>query len=326
MGRFSRWRPLLFAAAGLTLAAPAKATEYGLGNYQLGLVLPLAGYTPPPGIYFWDNFYLYQGSGNLYQHGDTGDRSRVTYNFSANIWIFAWFTEAPLFGGELGFATTGAYGSDTTTAVTPSVDALGINHTDTTQQSVNSYTDTEFSAILGWHAGEQHWSLTVSGFLPTGDYDAARIADTSLNRPSVDIKGAYTFLSLQSGLEISAALGVNINAVNPATNYQSGTELHLEWNLAQHMPFGLSAGIGGYFYQQITNDGGAGDVNGTFRGRVAAVGPIICYSLKLGAQEVDFDARWFHEFDAYDRVQGDTIYATMGFRLDSAPPSPMKRR
>ena len=54
-------------AVGLALAAPATATEYGLGNYQLGLVLPLAGFTPPPGVYFWDTFYLYKGSGNLYQ-------------------------------------------------------------------------------------------------------------------------------------------------------------------------------------------------------------------------------------------------------------------
>ncbi len=323
MARSSRCRALLFAAAGLALGGPASATEYGLGNYQLGLVLPLAGYMPPPGVYVWDNFFLYQGTGNLYQNSNTRNPAQVTYNFAANIGVLAWFTDATILGGELGFANTSAFGSDTTTVVTPYVDALGVDRHVTAQQSVASFTDTEFSAILGWHAGDQHWALTLSGFVPTGDYDAARIAQTSLNRPSVDLKGAYTFLSLQSGLEATAALGVNVNAINTVTNYQSGAELHFEWTLAQHFPFGLSAGVGGYFYQQITNDGGPGDLNGTFKGHVASIGPIITYKLQAGAQEVDFDARWFHEFDAYNRVRGDTIYATMSFPLHTNPPSAM---
>lgn len=318
--------PALLFVASLALAARAGATEYGLGNYQLGLVLPLAGCVPPPGVYFWDTYYLYQGNGNLYQNSATRNRSNVTYNLAANIGILAWFTDATLFGGELGFANTSAYGSETTTVATPYVDALGAERHVTTQQSVAAFADTEFSAILGWQAGDRHWSLTVSGFVPTGNYDAARIAQTGLNRPSLDVKGAYTFLSLQSGLELSAALGVNVNAINAATNYQSGAELHIEWALAQHLPFGLSAGVGGYFYQQITNDGGPGDANGTFRGRVAAVGPIITYKLAAGAQQVDFDARWFHEFGAYNRVQGDTIYATLSFPLHASPPPALASR
>ncbi len=314
MRRWSRCRASL-VAAGLVFAAPAMAAEYGLSEYQLGLVLPLAGVTPPPGVYFWDTFALYKGSGNLYQNGTTRNPANVTYNVAANVGILAWFTDATIFGGELGFANTSAFGSETTTAVTPFVDSLGAARHTTDQQAVAAFADTEFSAILGWHAGDQHWSLTVSGFVPTGDYDPARIAQTGLNRPAIDVKGAYTFLSTQTGLEATTALGVTVNAINNQTNYQSGAEFHLEWALAQHLPFGLAAGVGGYFYQQITNDGGPGDTNGTFKGHVAAIGPIITYTLKVGAQEVDFDARWFHEFDAYDRVRGDTIYATMGFRF-----------
>ena len=196
MGRSSLCRTLLFAAAGLAPAAPAMAVEYGLSNYQLGLVLPLAGYTPPPGVYFWDSFYLYNGSGNLYQNGSTRNPSNVNYNIAANIGIIAWFTDWTLFGGELGFANTSAYGSETTTVTTPYVDAFGVDRHVTTQQGVAAFADTEFSAVLGWHAGDQHWSVTLSGFVPTGNYDAARIAQTGLNRPSVDLKGAYTFLSL----------------------------------------------------------------------------------------------------------------------------------
>jgi hypothetical protein len=138
---------------------------------------------------------------------------------------------------------------------------------------------------------------------------------TGLNRPALDIKGAYTFLSLQTGTEVSAALGMTINALNTKTDYQSGAELHFEWALNQHFPLGSAAGVGGYFYQQLTNDYGSGDTVGSFKGRVAAVGPLLSYTLKAGAQEVNLSARWFHEFAVENRPRGDVIYASLNFRL-----------
>jgi hypothetical protein len=75
------------------------------------------------------------------------------------------------------------------------------------------------------------------------------------------------------------------------------------------------AGVGGYFFQQVTNDHGSGDQFGAFRGRVAAVGALLSYALKAGAQEVDFSARWFHEFAVRNRVRGDLIDATFNFPL-----------
>ena len=312
---------LIVLGAAPPFASVARAVEYGLSNYQLGLVLPLAGYTPPPGVYFWNSFFLYQGSGPLYRHSAVRSPSQVTYKIPADIAIFAWFTDVTLFGGELGFASTNAFGSETTTIATPYVDAFGIGRHLEQEQTITGFADTELTAMLGWHAGEQHWRLAVSGFVPTGNYDGTRIAQTSLNRPALDIKGAYTFLSLKTGLEASAALGVTVNGVNTATNYQSGAELHFEWSVSQFLPFGLSLGVGGYFYQQITGDSGAGDIFGSFKGRVAAVGPIATYTLKVGAQKVDFDVRWFHEFAAYNRVRVDSIYATLGFPLWSEPPA-----
>jgi hypothetical protein len=92
-------------------------------------------------------------------------------------------------------------------------------------------------------------------------------------------------------------------------------ELHFEWALNQHFPFGLAVGIGGYFYQQVTNDYGSGDTVGPFKGRVAAVGPLLSYTVKAGDQEVNLSGRWFHEFAAENRTQGDIIYASLNFRL-----------
>jgi hypothetical protein len=87
--------------------------------------------------------------------------------------------------------------------------------------------------------------------------------------------------------------------------------LHFEWALKQHFANRLAAGVGGYLYQQITDDGGSGDRIGPFRGRDVAAGPL----LESGTQEVTVSGRWFHEFDVRRRVQGDSIFASLSFPL-----------
>jgi len=275
----------------------------------------MSGYTPPPGVYFWDTFVLYQGSGNLYPGTGPMSSTRITNNIAADIAITGWFPDFKLFGGDPGFAVTVPFGSERITANFTVAGPMGPAQQFSRASEVAGIADTEYSAILGWHAGEQHWNVTLTGFAPTGNYDPTRLAQTSLNRPALDLKGAYTYLGLQTGIEVTGALGLTLNALNTATNYQSGAELHFEWALNQHFPFGLAAGVGGYFEQQVTNDHGSGDQFGAFRGRVAAVGPLLGYALKAGAQEVDFSARWFHEFAVQNRVAGDLIYASFSFPL-----------
>ena len=101
--------------------------------------------------------------------------------------------------------------------------------------------------------------------------------------------------------------------INTATNYQSGAELHFEGALNEHFPFGLAAGVGGY--KQLTPDGGSGDMVGAFRGRVAAIGPLLSYTFKEGTQEVTLSGRRFHEFDVRHRVRGNSILASLSFPL-----------
>jgi hypothetical protein len=74
-------------------------------------------------------------------------------------------------------------------------------------------------------------------------------------------------------------------------------------------------GVGGYYYQQITADGGSGDSVGAFRGRVAAIGPLLSYTFKAGAQELTLSGKWFHEFDVAHRVQGNSVFASLSFRI-----------
>ncbi len=296
-------------AGSLSMGETAKATERGLSEYILGLTLPMSGYTPPPGVYFWDTFVLYQGAGNL------PPATGVTTNFVANIAIVSWFPDVKLFGADPGVAVTIPVASNQAAGNFTVAGSVGPPQRFSRADEIFSIADTEYSAILGWHAGEHHWNVVLTGFTPTGNFNPNRLSLTSLNRPALDIKGAYTHLSLQTGLEVTGALGLTLNAPNTATHYQSGAELHFEWAVNQHFPFGLAAGVGGYFYQQVTDDHGSGAIFGPFRGRVAAVGPLLSYALKAVAQEVHFNARWFHEFAVQNRLRGDLIYAGFSFRL-----------
>jgi hypothetical protein len=302
-------------AGSLSVGEPAQATEFGFSNYVLGLTLPMSGYTPPPGVYFTDTFFLYQSGGILYPATGSMSSTKITRNLVFDISIFSWFPDFKLFGADPGFAVTVPFGSDRNTANFTVANPIGPAQRFSRAGDIADIADTEYSAILGWHAGEHHWNVILTGFTPTGNYVLNRTVQTSLNRPSLDLKGAYTFLGLQTGIEVTGALGLTLNAPNTATNYQSGAELHFEWAVNQHFPLGLAAGVGGYFLQQVTNDHGSGDQFGAFRGRVAAVGPLLSYTLKAGAQEVDFSARWFHEFDVQNRVRADSIYASFSFPL-----------
>jgi hypothetical protein len=283
--------------AGLLVAQPSMAVEYGFSEYFLGLTIPMSGYLPPPGVYFQNTFLLYGGS-----------RSALDANLVTDIAQLGYYLDADVFGGTFGLFATIPFLGDRNSVPVPGT--LFRQNAD-----VTSISDTDYSAVLGWHAGDNNWCIVLTGFAPTGNYNANRFVQTGLNRPAFDIKGAYTFLSLQTGTEVSGALGMTFNALNTETNYQSGVELHFEWALNQHFPFGLAAGVGGYFYQQLTNDYGPGDTVGSFKGRVAAVGPLLSYSFKVDAQEVDLSARWFHEFAVENRTQGDLIYASLSFRL-----------
>ncbi len=262
----------LCVAGSLSAAQPALAVEYGLGTYLLGYNLPMAGYTPPPGVYFSDTFYLYQGSASANINFPFGRNTvaGLSYNDLINIAQTAWVTDVKLLGGSLGFAAAVPFGGERTAASVSFIGPMGANRTFGRTESVDALGDSAFAAFLGWEAGEHHWNATLTGVAPTGFYSSTALAITGLHRPGLDIKGGYTFLSLQTGIEASSALGVTVNAINTATNYQSGAELHFEWALNQHFPNGLAAGVGGYFYQQVTDDGGSGNRVGPFRGRVVS--------------------------------------------------------
>jgi hypothetical protein len=323
--RIGRTACAAFCLAGIFTAQPSQAAEYGLGSYLLGLTIPMSGYTPPPGVYFSDSVYFYQGSANPSVRLPFGRFVAVGLEeqFLVNIATLSVFTDASFLGGTFGLAGTVPV---CRAKVSADLTFLGPLGTVGRSDSVTGIGDSAISAILGWQAGFHHWNVTATGIIPTGVYSPDQLAIMGLNRPGVDIKGGYTYLNTQTGTEVSGAAGFTFNWTNTATDYTTGTELHLEAAVIQHLPSGFSFGAGGYHYRQVTGDSGSGAVLGPFLGRVTAVGPVLGYVLRAGVIPINLNGRWFAEFDTENRMKGHAVFAslTVPLHIFAPPPGPPK--
>ena len=103
---------------------------------------------------------------------------------------------------------------------------------------------------------------------------------------------------------------------NPATHYSSGTQSDLEVLAIKRFKNGFGIGFIESWIQQVTDDQGAlADRLNGFIGRSFGIGPIIVYSTKIGKSHLDFNARWIHDFDVRNAVEGDGFNFTASLKF-----------
>lgn len=156
-----------------------------------------------------------------------------------------------------------------------------------------------------------NYNFRVGLYAPTGDYQKGALANEGKNFWSVEPTAAVIYLNPQTGLELSAFLGSTFNEKNSATNYKSGTQMHLETTVAQHLPLwggGASGGLTGFWYEQVTGDSGSGATFGDFEARSCGVAPVVSYSRELGGNDFIAEFKWLHEFSVKRRPEGDTLF------------------
>jgi hypothetical protein len=322
------------AAICCVAADHARAAEDAAGFYLLGTKTAMSGYVPPPGTYVTDLNYFYSGSagGNAavgIALRQTGAIAHIDANISidANAYINApialWIAPEKVLGGNIGFGVMVPMGYK---RVDVGIDAFanislpnGIDipingHRDFDDNSVK-FGDPLLNALIGWHDGNWHW--TVGGLLnvPIGPWNTDSITNVSFHHWGLDTTGAVTWLDPASGHEISVATGFTFNWENPATDYKTGTEFHVEWGLIQHLSKTVSLGLAGYHYQQVTGDSGSGARLGPFEGRVTALGPVLTYAFECGKIPISTQWEWMHEFDVKNRAEGDAGILTISMPL-----------
>jgi hypothetical protein len=299
-------------AVGLSLChTVAQAAEGGYSNYIPGsygdfamAVAPAEKWTLRNDIYY----YTADSEGSV-RGGqvELGAELDLLYNFTTLLYK----TDSKIFGGQYAL---GAF-----------VPVLGYTDISSSLEFGNIQLEVQEDQlgigdialipwILYWNSGNFHWNFAEFVIVPTGNYDDDAVANTGLNYWSFDTNFALTYLNPETGRDLSFNAGYIINTENSDTDYQTGNEFHLDAVLNQFLSETFAIGIQGFYLKQLSGDSGDGAVLGGFKSEAWGLGPAALWSTTIGDESVTFIAKWMHEFDAENRIEGDHFF--LSFAVD----------
>ena len=306
----------VFAASIILCSAKSYAIEDGTGFYLLGQRSNHAAVLPPPGLFFQIEEFLYSGdtadSEAIAENGrlDFGVEADVALSMATVIWTPA----AEFLDGRPMLTLTLPFGYQEFTA-DAQLSLGGVVLGGRFSDDVFTVGDPVAGASLGWNKDNWHWTVFGALNIPIGDYDDDRSVNFAFNRWGLDTTGAVTYLDLSTGWEASLAAGATFNGENSDSDYDSGTEFHLEVGVSKTFQNGLMLGLAGYYYNQMTDDEGAGAPSDGFQGEVAAIGPALAYTLNVKGIPIVLKARYYREFNANNRLEGDVAFISFTMPL-----------
>ena len=286
------------ALALLVSAGPAHAVENGAPITPFGVFDFGAGMLPPPSDVATVGLRVahYQAS---QLRDNSGDRSPVGLKLKVDSFGVAVvkMTDTPLLGGTYGFYAVLPYlNMNLDLAIPTPVGPLNLSGKNSAQGDIQIA-----PLVVKWTPSPGLFANAALQLqLPTGSYDKTRLINAGTNHWTVTpAVGVNTIMA--SGFELSSTFQLNFNGRNKDTDYKSGTEYQQEFAIGQHVgPW--TFGLGGYYYQQTTDDKVAGQNIGN-RARVMALGPVVNF-FELGSS---WPLIWLHaykEFNAKNRAQG----------------------
>ena len=254
-------------------------------------------------------------SGSVHSTGDLGLLD-PTYTFAT-----------PLFGGQATVGLMGIYGNVSTNvngALAGSVTVPGFSpvpfmRTDSLSDSVSAFGDLYPQFLLRWNAGVNNYMTYITGDIPVGAYDSARLSNIGIGHGAIDSGVGYTYFDPKTGHEFSFVTGLTYNFTNTATDYRNGIDWHLDWGASQFMTKQLQVGLVGYFYRQLTADSGCLTALCPFESQVIGVGPQVGYIFPVGTMQGYVNLKAYGEFDGHDRPSGWNAWVT--FVLSPAQPA-----
>ena len=149
-----------------------------------------------------------------------------------------------------------------------------------------------------------HSVIAVDVFAPTGSYSKTELANIGKNHWAAEPVYAISYID-PNGFNGDLKFGYIINGKNSSTDYTSGNEFHFDYAAGWGLGNGWTVGIGGYVYQQVTDDKKAGVPVANTRGSAVAIGPSVKYDSGKG---------WFatlkyeKEMKVKNRAQGDSLW------------------
>lgn len=188
-----------------------------------------------------------------------------------------------------------------------------------------TFADVFYQGSLKWNQGVHNEMVYVTGNIPSGTYDHARLANLSFGFVAVDAGAGYTYFDPKTGHELSIVGGLTYSFTNPDLQYQNGIDFHVDWAASQFVSKNVQIGLAGYFFQQLTGDSGSGAKLGDFRGRVAGIGPQIGFLFPVGNEHQGYlNLKAYKDFAAENRPEGYTAWVTLAITPAAPEPPPNK--
>ncbi|AGI24092.1 SphA family protein [Pseudomonas sp. MT3] len=284
----------LFGITPLAFATEGGGTVYAPGVNGFGCCA-----LPPPGTYMMVDVQHYRADELKGNDGRSVPVQGFKVRADAIAPRFIWVTPQELLGGTLALHTI-------VPVVTLDVSAGGHSQRNT------GVGDIVFGPSIGWHHSPNlHTVAAIDFFAPTGEYDKDDLANIGRNYWATHLVGGISWIDAK-GFNADAKVMYGINARNDDTDYRSGDEFIVDYAAGWAFGNGWTVGVGGYFYQQITDDEQDGHTVRDNKGAARAIGPSVRYD---SGQGWFLTAKAYQETGVRNRAEGDTLWLRAVFPL-----------
>ena len=323
---------------GLALLANAQsalADAGGLSFWLPGTFGSLAATPTMPG-WAYETIYIHldqsAGAGkNFVTSG--GARGSVVAGLNARadalVEGFTYTSALPVLGGQAAVSLLTAPGNVDVGINATLTGPLGNSISGSRSDNRTTLSDVFYQGTLKWNQGVNNEMVYIAGNIPSGTYDASRLANLSFGFPAVDVGAGYTYLDQKTGHEFSVVGGITYSAENPDLQYQNGIDAHLDWAVSQFVSKNVLIGAAGYYFQQLTADSGPGATLGPFRGMAVGVGPQIGFLFPVGDYQGYLNIKGYADVAVENRPQGWSTWVTFAISPkapESAPEKPIVRK
>ncbi len=280
----------ILALIGIFGALPVWATEGGGSSYAHGTENSFVGFMPSPGFHA----LIYASHDHLTQLRDnSGDLIDIPFDVKASVMAprAVWVTDSKVFNGQFALHSVLPL-----VAIDSKIAGQSEKH--------QGLGDIVIGTGLGYHPSDKlHYAFGLDFTLPTGRYKQENLVNLGRNYWNIQPAFALSYIQ-ESGLNADLKLMYGFNMKNHDTDYLSGQELHMDYSIGYALNNGWTVGLGGYLYQQTTDDKYHGATVSDAKGQAIAVGPSISYHNKKGFL---MSLKWQNDYGVRNRADGNAL-------------------
>ena len=302
------------AAFAACIAAPSAEASEGAASYYFAGAFGtfLVAVPPEPGFSVASQTLLYSGQAQravINGRVTLGINAFALYDFLAASYTF----EQPVLGGRLQIGAAVpllSYATMTTSLQTSRFGTFsgGASDTNIGDSLINPF-------ALYWNFGDFNIKFTEYVVAPTGHYDVNNVINVGRNYWAFDTQLGATWFHKATGTELTVLPGIMLNTTNPATDYKSGNEFHLDFMVNQFVAKDIAIGAQGYWYKQVDGDSGSGAILGPFMGESFGFGPAILWVPESTKGRFVTVLKWTHDFANTNRLNGDWGQIALSYRF-----------